>query len=349
LTQPIYQIENLKHSYLPNHTVLEIDSLSIQQASITGLMGPNGSGKTTLLKLMAFIHEPSRGIILFKGRPAEPFSEHVRFRATLLTQDAYLMKRSVYANIAYGLKIRGDKNNLKSKISRALSMVGLEYDSFAKRQWDELSGGEAQRVAMAARLVLKPEVLLLDEPTARVDAASIALIRDAALKAREEWGATLIIAGHDREWLYDVCDNMLHMFRGRILGESSENIIFGPWEKKENGTWEKHLQDKQKIVVNNLPEKNAAAVIDSSAFSIYPSDHGADQKTDRTPNMLHGTIARLMLEKDGTGIIAVIRVGSMAFNVKLSIEDMRAADLYPGRDVRLSFDPASVKWIGSNS
>jgi tungstate transport system ATP-binding protein len=345
LTQPVYAIKNLTHAYIQNRNVLEVDSLSIKKASITGLMGPNGSGKTTLLKLMAFIHKPSTGIILFNGTPAEPFAEHVRFRASLLPQDAYLMKRSVYSNIAYGLKIRGDKNNLTDKVSKALSMVGLGFDSFAKRSWVELSGGEAQRVAMAARLVLKPEVLLLDEPTAGVDAASTQLIRDAAMKAREEWGATLIIAGHDREWLYDICDNVLHMFRGRILEGKSDNILFGPWQKTENGTWEKHLQDGQKIIVNNLPENNAAAVIDSGAFSIHPSNH----KTEPAKNLLNGTIARLMLEKDDAGIIAVIRVGNLTCNVKVTVEDLRAADLYPGKNVRLSFEPTSVKWIGSNS
>lgn len=346
MTKAVYEIKNLIHGYLPNQKVLEVESLSIKKASITGLMGPNGSGKTTLLNLMAFIHKPSRGIILFNGKPAEPFAEHVRFRASLLPQDAYLMKRSVYSNIAYGLKIRGDKNNRKNKISNALSMVGLDFDSFSQRSWVELSGGEAQRVAMAARLVLKPEVLLLDEPTAGVDAASTALIRDAAMKAREEWGATLIIAGHDREWLFDVCDNVLHMFRGRILGERSDNILFGPWQNTENRIWEKPLQDGQIITVANAPDKNAAAVIDSGAFSINPSD---GKQTGNIQNMLDGTIVRLMLEKGGTGIIAVIRAGNVSFNVKFSDEDMRESGLYPGNSVRLSFDAESVKWIGTNS
>jgi len=342
LTKAVYEIKNLSHGYLPDHTVLEVDSLSIKKASITGLMGPNGSGKTTLLKLMSFIHKPSTGIILFNGKPAEPFAEHVRFSAALLPQDAYLMRRSVFSNIAYGLKIRGDKNNLKNKISKALSMVGLDFDSFAKRSWVELSGGEAQRVAMAARLVLKPEVLLLDEPTAGVDAASTQLIRDAAMKAREEWGATLIIAGHDREWLYDVCDNVLHMFRGKILGERSDNILFGPWQNTENGIWEKHLQDGQIILVANAPGKNAAAVIDSSAFSINPSD---GNKTGGIQNMLDGIIVRLMLDKNRDSITAVIRAGNVSFNVNLSDEDMRESGLYPGSSVRLSFDAESVKWI----
>ena len=101
-----------------------------------------------------------------------------------------LKKRTVYKNIAYGLKVRGDRDNLTQSVHDALNMVGLDPDAFAQRQWDELSGGEAQRVALAARLVLKPRVLLLDEPTASVDAASSELIRVASLRARSEWGTT---------------------------------------------------------------------------------------------------------------------------------------------------------------
>lgn len=342
MASPVYMLKDLKHSYTAGHTALEVDALSIEKASITGLMGPNGSGKTTLLRLMAFVSNPSSGIILFNGRPAAPFAEHVRFRAALLPQDAYLMKRSVYSNIAYGLKIRGDHHNVKSKVADALSMVGLDFDSFSKRSWVELSGGEAQRVAMAARLVLKPEVLLLDEPTAGADAASTQLIRDAAMRARKEWGATLIIASHDREWLNDVCDTILHMFRGRILKNGSGNFLFGPWQQSENGAWEKRLQDGQVIFVNDPPSANATAVIDSGIIAIHPP---GDDKNKSRPNMLDGTIVRLMLKKNNDAIIAVIRVGNITFNVYLSDEDMRKADVYPGRRVRFSFDAASVKWI----
>lgn len=345
LTLPAYHITNLKHRYAPGHTALSVEALSIQKSSITGLMGPNGSGKTTLLKLMAFIEKPSEGRIQFFGKPAAPFSAHVRFRATLLTQEAYLMKRTVYANIAYGLKIRGDTTDVRQRISEALAMVGLEYDAFARRQWDALSGGEAQRVAMAARLVLKPDVLLLDEPTAGVDAASVPLIREAALRARNEWGATLIIAGHDRDWLYDVCDNMLHMFRGRILGESGENIIFGPWIQTGNRFWEKPLHDGQIMIVAGGPDDNAAAVIDSKAFSVHPPGH----ETAPPRHSLKGTIIRLMLETGGTGMIAAIRVGGMTFNVRLTAAEMQGSGLYPGQDVCLSYDPSSVTWIDSSS
>ena len=132
--QPIYRIENLVHRY-NSEPVLAVDRLDIEPGSITGLVGPNGSGKSTLLQLMAFILRPTDGHIRFDGVPAVPFDESVRFQVTLLTQDPYLMKRTVYKNIAYGLKVRGDRDNLTQSVNDALNLVGLDPDVFAQRQW----------------------------------------------------------------------------------------------------------------------------------------------------------------------------------------------------------------------
>ncbi|HSO17970.1 MAG TPA: ATP-binding cassette domain-containing protein, partial [Desulfosarcina sp.] len=110
MPQPIYAIEDLVHQY-GARPVLAVDRLTVAPASIMGLVGPNGSGKSTLLKLMAFVLRPFRGRILFDGAPAHPFDDAVRFQVTLLTQDPYLMKRSVFNNIADGLKVRGDRGD----------------------------------------------------------------------------------------------------------------------------------------------------------------------------------------------------------------------------------------------
>ena len=133
MTQPIYRIEDLVHRY-NSRPVLAVDRLDIEPASIMGLVGPNGSGKSTLLKLMAFILRPTEGRILFDGVPARPFDESVRFQVTLLTQDPYLMKRTVFKNIVYGLKVRGDRENWAQPVHDALALVGLDPDAFSRRQ-----------------------------------------------------------------------------------------------------------------------------------------------------------------------------------------------------------------------
>ncbi|HSM73591.1 MAG TPA: energy-coupling factor ABC transporter ATP-binding protein, partial [Desulfobacterales bacterium] len=214
---PLYTVHSLLHAYGGGPPVLAIEQLSVAAGAILGLVGPNGSGKSTLLKLLAFVEKPTAGEIRFKGRPAAPFSDAVRFQVTLLTQEPYLMRRTVHANVAYGLKLRGRRRDCRREVAAALSLVGLAPERFADRKWFQLSGGEAQRVSLAARLALRPEALLLDEPTASVDAASAELIKTAVLRARDRWGTTLVIASHDRQWLYEICDHSLHLFRGRIL------------------------------------------------------------------------------------------------------------------------------------
>lgn len=335
---PIYEIRSLKHSYAEN-TVLEIDRLIIQPASIVGLIGPNGSGKSTLLRLMGLIESPSRGKILYNDCFVEPFSDEARFHITLLPQEPFLMKRSVFKNVSYGLKLRGNGNNVFTRVKEALSLVGLSSENFIHRPWYALSGGEAQRVALAARLVLKPKVLLLDEPTASVDAASAQLIKEASLRARQKWGATLIVASHDWQWLYEVCDEILHLFKGRVFGTGRETIVFGPWKALETGAWGKALSDAQVLQVPEPPNKEAAAVID--VFSV------SDDDSQKVANdiVLHGTVSRLTLERHTGRVFATIVVGAIPFTIGLTQQQIKERVMFPGKIVSIHYNLDRIKWI----
>ncbi len=336
----VYQINDVLHRYTVE-PVLRIDALAIPQAAIVGLIGPNGSGKSTLLRLLGFVEKPSRGEILFKGRPAAPFSKAVRFRVTLLSQEPYLMRRSVLKNIAYGLELRGSRDNLRPRVAEALSWLGLPDEVFADRQWSELSGGEAQRVALAARLVLKPEVLLLDEPTASVDAVSVERIKTAALKARNEWGTTLLIASHDWQWLYEVCDEVLQLFNGQLVGPGRMNIVLGPWQARPDGHWQKVLSGGQEIVTTAPPAADAVAVVDSDKIAVVDAfDSGRARK-----NILKGTISRLVLEKGSRNTVATVLVEAMPFAVMVPPQRIESLNLYPGREIDIYFSPNAVKWI----
>jgi len=321
--------------------VLRIDRLEIPTGAIVGVVGPNGSGKSTFLRLAGFVEKPDAGEIVYKGRPAVPFAPEVRHKVTLMSQEPFLMKRSVQNNVAYGLKIRNDLDRLEQRIQTALAWVGLDASEFSKRPFYALSGGEAQRVALAARLILKPEVLLLDEPTASIDALSAQLIKDAALKARSEWGTTLIIASHDWQWLYGVCDRVVHLVRGRLMGTGRENIIFGPWEPGENGLWGKMLSDGQRLLVQKPPELLSAAVIDHTA--IVPADRGVPNGANQV--RLSGLITRLALEKASGDIIGSVLVANLPFTTTLTESQVLENGLYPGRCVHLLYDISLVRWF----
>lgn len=214
MSAPLYKLEDVVQRY-NGREVLSVPALEVREKQILGLAGHNGSGKSTLMRLLAFLESPASGVVRFDGRPCLAGENGVRRAVTLLTQEPYLLKRSVAANVAYGLKVRG-AGNVTDIVHRSLKMVGLAPEQFAKRNWFELSGGESQRVALAARLALEPRVLLLDEPTASLDEDSADMIREAAVAARERWGTTLVIVSHDMHWLESVSDTIIRLRRGRI-------------------------------------------------------------------------------------------------------------------------------------
>jgi len=337
----IYQVRDIDHFY-GDKQVLSIEDVSIPSGSITGLIGPNGSGKSTFLKLLGFMEEPTYGEILFNDRKCLPFSGKVRFRVTLLTQDPYLMHRSVFDNIAYGLKIRNDTRDIRNRVNESLEQVGLAPDSFARRKWSALSGGEAQRVALAARLILKPEVMLLDEPTASVDAHSARLIRQASLKAREEWGTTIVVATHDWQWLYETCDSVLHLLHGRLFMAGLGCSVYGPWRIGQKDCLQKELEDGQLLVAPIPEEGKQVAVLDPSGFTISLPDKETLLKWSQ--NSLNGIVTRLFLEGNSETVQAAVKVGELVITLRIGRNKVEELKLYPGSEVCISYNPQDIDW-----
>lgn len=338
MASPIFAVNSLKHAYA-GETVLEIDHLAVQPASIVGLIGPNGSGKSTLLKLLGLIEKPTQGTIHFNGRPVEPFSDEARFLITLLPQEPFLVRRNVFRNVSFGLKLRGNPKDTAERVDEALALVGLSGEAFRRRPWYALSGGEAQRVALAARLALKPKVLLMDEPTASVDAGSAQLIKEVSLRARRELGTTLIIASHDWQWLNEICDEIFHLFNGRIFGTGRENIIFGRWQNMGSGKWGKILSDGQQVIVPVPPHPEAAAVINVLSF-------GEDDTSVRKEDVgLSGTVSRLSLERKTGHIFATILAGGLPFTIRLTPEQHGKDTILPGKTLKIRYRLDQVKWI----
>lgn len=343
MTTPVYHLQNLAHHYndQTDRPALSVEELSISRTAIVGLMGPNGSGKSTLLKILALVLEPTRGQMLYDGRPAAPFDDGVRFQVTLMPQTPYLMKRTVYDNVRYGLRIRKDRRDIQKRVHEALEWVGLAPGAFARRYWNELSGGEAQRVALASRLILRPQVLLLDEPIASVDAASAQRIKEATLRARREWGATLVIASHDTRWLIAFCDEVYHLFNGRMFKSGMTNVMFGPWQPGSNGAYEKRLANGDRLVVPPPPRPDAAAVIDPENLSLQsgPLTDGSG------PAKFSGTITGLTREKAHQRTLAEVSVGDLSINVALSPRMLETDRFLPGQTVAVSYEPSRVRWV----
>ena len=336
----IYHLKNIRH-YYGQKKVLDIDDLEIRSGSITGLMGPNGSGKSTLLKMLAFALKPTEGRIFYKGREESGFSPEVRLKVTLLTQKPYLLKRTVYDNIIYGLKIRSDHHNLEERVKTALSKVGLDFQTFSHRKWHQLSGGEAQRVALAARLILNPEVLLLDEPIASVDTKSAELIRKAALKARDDWGTTLVIAGHDLQWLYSITENQVSIFNGNLFPTGIETIITGPFDKTGDHRFVKKTTNGQTLILKAPGQNEENALIRKKNIRI----ESLEQPFTDGINRLSGHITAMLLEKESNHVLVTVLVQDLSFVLKLTPDQISSLGLYPGKTITLGFDPDDVEWF----
>ncbi len=335
--RPLYQIRSLRHVY-GGRTVLDIGHLNIPEAAIIGLVGPNGSGKSTLLKLLGLIESPTEGTLRFNNRLIKPFSDEARFRVSLLPQQPFLLKRSVFGNVAYGLKLRGQRDHLAEAVDKALERVGLDPGRFRRRPWYALSGGEAQRVALAARLALRPKLLLMDEPTANVDAFSAQLIKDASLNARKNWGTTLVIASHDRQWLSEICDEVFHLFKGRMIATKGETIVFGPWQKGDNGFWKKPLGNDQELVTPPPPTPDATAVVE-----VMPLDGQAGGGNGL--HSLKGTVTTLNLERCSGKVLATVLVGHLGFYAPLNREAVDAMGIFPGSQTSIYYRPERIRWI----
>lgn len=338
---PLYELQNIRQIY-NGYPVLDIDHWQVERGNIVGLFGPNGSGKSTLLKLLGFVERPSSGEIRLNGHITEPFAPSARKKVALLPQQTFLLSRSVYQNVAHGLRLRKMRQGLTERIRESMTMVGLEFDRFSPRPWYALSGGEAHRVALAARLCLRPEVLLMDEPTASVDAASAQHIKSAALHAHRQWGSSLIIASHDIQWLRDFCHETHYLFQGKLSGHGHRTLLFGPWHRSDEDRVCMPMGDGQTFVAAS-PTSEAlrrVAAVDPSRLSLHTGTEPVPAGWWR----LQGTLTSLGLDRLSGRIDASVHAGDLVLHALIDPQVLPDSGLTPGRTVWVIYDPDDVVW-----
>lgn len=191
-----FALEGVAKSY-GERCVLSIDRLQVLCGEVLALVGPSGSGKSTLLRLLNFLEPPTSGVIHFQGQGFDaqrPAPLEQRRRITTVSQRPVLLNRSVWDNVRFGLQLRGERN-AHDQVSEALARVGMP--ELARQPARTLSGGEAQRVALARAMVLRPDVLLLDEPTANLDPYNVGLIEETVRALNRERGTTVVLVTHN--------------------------------------------------------------------------------------------------------------------------------------------------------
>ena len=212
-------LKNLCRSYVKdNEKFWAVDhvNLEVTPGEFLTFLGPSGCGKTTTLRMVAGFASPTDGSILLDGRDVTNLPANERNMGFVFQNYALFPHMRIFDNVAYGLKVRGESSSeIAKKVREGLAMVGLEKAEH--RYPNQLSGGEQQRVALARVLVLRPQLLLMDEPLSNLDAKLRLHMRSEIRRIQQELGVTCLYVTHDQKEALTMSDRIMVMSRGKIV------------------------------------------------------------------------------------------------------------------------------------
>ncbi len=334
-------------------TVLDDIDLRIYGGEILALLGPNGSGKTTILKILSLLEKPTNGEVKIGDEEVTAKNiERIRMLTTMVFQKTTLFSTSVYNNVAYGLKIRKiPRKTRDQEVRKALELVKLH--GFENRSAKKLSGGEQQRVAIARALVLKPKLLLLDEPIANLDPKNASILEDIISTINLELETTIIIATHNMFQAKTLPQRVALINDGRIaeIGQTSEifsrlskNLVtFAAVENTFKGNAHASGEGTTMINVDNGVEIEAATTKTGEvSFFINPQDvilskHALESSAR---NVLRGKITEI---SDLSTLVKLkVDVGIPIF-VQVTKRSFTEMGLNLNAEVHLAFKASSVQ------
>lgn len=209
--------------------ILSLASLDVKEHEIVAVLGPTGAGKSTLLRVLHFLERPVAGALSWRGTPVPwPAPLELRRRISMAFQDPLLLSGTARENVAYGLALRGVKGEAaRAKVDEALKL--LRVDHLAGQPAHTLSGGEAQRTALARALVLSPDLLLLDEPFAALDAPIRKHLLEELKQVVKARGLTCVYVTHEQSEAFSIADRIAILRRGKLLQAGTpEDVLFQP-------------------------------------------------------------------------------------------------------------------------
>ena len=232
---PIIEVRDLTHIYSAGtpfeYTAIENVNLSLQSGELIGLIGHTGSGKSTLIQHLNGLLKPTSGKLLFRGEDIwkeKKFTQSIRSRVGLVFQypEYQLFEETCWKDIAFGPRNQGiSGDELDARVRRAAGFVGIGPELLEKSPFD-LSGGQKRRVAIAGVIAMEPDVLILDEPTAGLDAAGRDSILENIRAYQQAQNAAVLMVSHSMEEVAALCSRLIVMNHGGVAMDGTPSEVF---------------------------------------------------------------------------------------------------------------------------
>ena len=341
------------------HPILDLPELAVEEGEILVVLGPTGAGKSTLLRVMNLLQRPARGAIFWRDRRVPwPAPLALRRRMAMVFQSPLLFSGSVLDNVEYGLLIRGERRaNARAKAEAMLRRIRIDHA--AHQRAATLSGGEAQRAAIARAMVLEPELLLLDEPLSALDEPIRERLLEELRQIIRERRIACVYVTHEQAEAFALADRIAILSAGRLLqlGTPEEvfyrprgravaeflqtgNILPGEIEAKEEGLARVRIGGRTLWASSELPPASRVLACIRSE-EIHLTRNG-----DAGANRLDGTVVALL----GGGPTVKVEVDcGFAVSVLVTRRTVRDLGLRPGERVGVVFAPALVHLIAEET
>jgi spermidine/putrescine transport system ATP-binding protein len=335
---------------------LDNASLTIREGEFFSLLGPSGCGKTTLLRLIAGFDEPTSGTIAIDGQPMAGIPANRRPTNMVFQSYAIFPHLNVEQNVGYGLKrLRYDPGEERRRVEEALAQVSLS--GLGRRGGHELSGGQHQRVALARALVMRPKVLLLDEPLSALDKKLREQMQVELRGLQQAVGITFVLVTHDQYEALGMSDRIAVMFGGRIAQIASPKEIY---QRPVNRQVADFLGGMNFVPARIVEENGTRITVDAGGFGRITTDKpralpGNGQATlgirpERLRVLWDGMAAMhevsgKVVDRHYFGEITHLIVEVPGMEKPLSVSetnDLGADDIPVGAAIRLGYDPEAM-------
>jgi putative spermidine/putrescine transport system ATP-binding protein len=310
--------------------------LDIRDGEFFAMLGPSGSGKTTVLRMIAGFEQPTAGTVRLGGVDATGLPPARRDVNTVFQDYALFPHMTVAQNVEYGLRVRGvDRTERRRRAGEALDLVGLG-DSGTRRP-EQLSGGQRQRVALARALVVRPRVLLLDEPLGALDLKLRERMQVELKAIQREVGITFVFVTHDQDEALTLCDRLAVFHDGRIEQVGAAADVYERPETRFVAGF---------VGTSNLIEGDGLTGGAAGVFALRPERivvHPAGATAPDGHIATYAVVQEVVYAGSTTRIVAAVRTGGTMNAVLLNDGPARDVALERGADVLLSWSPDALR------